>query len=192
MIYYATDDSEETFNRLLCIQDLISGVILRMDSICQIALIKRLMNENFNSDLIIAYVDVELLKYDFIRRIHFRSMTKGASQLKQRYPKVVMSMSVHNEKEIKYALRAQMDLGIYSPLFKSASKPNAPHKTREEIINALSLGLPLIALGGINEHTIHCVPKGFVDLAGISLFQTDKLTIQSILNKRGGPYEINN
>ncbi|UTH14188.1 thiamine phosphate synthase [Macrococcus equipercicus] len=179
-----TDNLLETQLRdqLLRIEPVISGVILRLpwheERLADF--IQLLLDGGFNKDKLIIHSNCRLLEHYQLSRIHFRAGDPKGFDMKKSRPDVTVSMAVHSAAECPALKAAQIDYGIFSPLFATPSKPGVQLRTDEEITQALAAGLPLIALGGITTETVSQLPSGFVTIAGIRLFQQDNATLQAI------------
>ncbi|MFT8736020.1 MAG: thiamine phosphate synthase [Zymomonas mobilis] len=96
----------------------------------------------------------------------------GALSAKRTARPLLRSQAVHNRREGIACKNA--DFVLLSPLFSTRSHPGKPSLGRVKFLQ-LKRGLQqkVIALGGINTHTLHALPPcdGF---AGIDLWQNDQ------------------
>lgn len=184
MLIAITDNLEKDtlIKQLLRIESIVSGVILRLpwERPEITSFIKELLHKGFQKDKIIIHSDITLLTQFQLSRIHFKEDDPKAYKVKQQRPEISVSMAVHHQDICQKAKDNRIDFGIYSHLFPTPSKPGVQPRTAEEIQAALNTGLPLVALGGITEETIHHVPHQFIGIAGIRLFQLPNAVLQTL------------
>lgn len=120
---------------------------------------------------------------DFLRFSHFHfpsGRIDEACGLKHKEPSLTVAVSVHSRDEYEKAFRCGVDIALLSPVFKPLSKPDDTRKT----IDPVSLK-NLYLLGGIDRmKALMLIEKGFVNIAGISLFYGDNYvsTVKELSN----------
>lgn len=87
----------------------------------------------------------------------------------------LIGISCHTLEEARAAEHDGADYVFFGPVFAPRSKPSdlAPRGLDQLTQVAHSLGIPVLALGGItNESASQCISAGAAGIAAISLFQT--------------------
>ncbi|MFO3718860.1 thiamine phosphate synthase [Staphylococcus felis] len=178
--------------RLKEVEPFIDGVILRtpMEQDDLLSWVRGLMQQGFPKEKIIIHSNLLLALRLGVRRIHFREMDPAAFETKKRHPDFSVSMSVHRVESIQQAMQHHIDFGMFGHLFHSDSKPNQQPRTLIEVERALKVGLPLVAIGGINCQTVQRLSEGFRGIACIgSIFNENFENVQKLSklwNERGG------
>ncbi|MCD2137577.1 thiamine phosphate synthase [Salinicoccus halitifaciens] len=129
-----------------------------------------LLEAGFPKNKLLIHSDMALLERFDLNGIHFRENDADAFRYKQKHPEITVSMSTHSARTVEAAEVNGLDFVLFGHIFETASKPARPPRTEREINQALSSDIPVIALGGINERTIHQLPGGFDGIAAISYF----------------------
>ncbi|MBI5973988.1 thiamine phosphate synthase [Staphylococcus canis] len=151
------------------IESLIDGVILRTPMSQEVLFewVNMLTRHGFPIEKVIIHSDVELALNLGVKWLHFREMDATAFKVKSAYPHLTISMSVHRVASIQQALHNHIDYGVFGHLFMTPSKPNQEPRSPFEVQRALDVGLPLIAIGGIDKKTVQEVPQQFSGIAAI-------------------------
>lgn len=92
--------------------------------------------------------------------------------IRKQYPKLLISCACHNALSLKAANNLGADLAFLSPIYPTASHPNA--RTLGSVEAAIwikDITIPVYALGGIEAHHINQLKMlGFAGFGAISLF----------------------
>lgn len=129
-----------------------------------------LLEAGFPKNKLLVHSDMALLERFDLNAIHFRENDADAFDYKKKHPEITVSMSTHSARAVEAAGENGLDFVLFGHIFETASKPDRPPRSEREINEALSSDIPVIALGGINERTIHQLPSGFGGIAAISYF----------------------
>jgi thiamine-phosphate pyrophosphorylase len=89
----------------------------------------------------------------------------------------IVSVGCHSLGEIAVARAARSDLALLSPIFKTASHPEAPPLGLEVLAEACRIadGIPVLALGGVTaENAALCIAAGAAGIAGIRMFVEER------------------
>ncbi|MDP4448880.1 thiamine phosphate synthase [Staphylococcus hyicus] len=169
--------------RLLRMAPYIDGVLLRtpMPEKDLIGWIEHVIAQGFPKEKLIIHSNTTLAQILNVKRIHFREF-----QIPNDFSPLGwhVSMSVHSEKAIHYAIKRGVAWGLYGHLFQSDSKPGLSPRTKKEVVNALHTPLPLVAVGGIDSTTVVNVPHHFIGIAMIrAAFHQDLSHIINIANQ---------
>ncbi|AVQ34251.1 thiamine phosphate synthase [Staphylococcus muscae] len=161
--------TDQHIQRLNMIEPQIDGVLLRtpMTQLSLIEWLHALLQDEFPKSKVIIHTDITLAKRMGIQRLHFKEGDKQAFHLKETHPSYSVSMSVHHVESIIKAREHQLDFGLFGHVFPSASKQGKPPRTNAEVCAALSEQFPLIAIGGIDQHTVTQVNPKFIGMACI-------------------------
>lgn len=138
--------------------------------------IQTFIKAGFPKDKITIHSDIALLQSLKLSRIHFREMDAAAFQYKKNHPEVCVSMSTHSKDSVQAANNHHLDYVLFGHLFETNSKKGQKPRTTSEIEAVLKVNVPIIALGGINQKTLHLIPKGFKGFAAISYFLENNIT----------------
>lgn len=137
--------------------------------------LERLLQAGFPKSKITVHSDMELLQKLDLRTIHFREHDERAFQFKAAHPQIMVSMSTHSSASAQAAEAYHLDYVLFGHLFSTKSKPGKAPRTQAEIAAVLRVGIPVVALGGINAETLGQVPSGFAGIAAISYFMENDL-----------------
>jgi thiamine-phosphate pyrophosphorylase len=100
-----------------------------------------------------------------------------------------IGVSTHTRAEVEEAAAAGADFAVFGPVFETPSKPGF-HTGLSTLKEVTALGLPVLALGGIDEKNAQqCIVAGAFGVAGIrSVMAATKLpeTVSSLLACVGG------
>jgi thiamine-phosphate pyrophosphorylase len=117
------------------------------------------------------HLGVRRLELDPYRRAH----SKLSEDAAQRHLRIgeregappLLGISAHSLGDIRQAAQAGANYATLSPIFSSTSKPGyGPALGLETVSDAATLGLPIVALGGIaTEHAVACREAGAAGVA---------------------------
>lgn len=150
------------------------------DSLC--TSVDYLIHHGFPKDKLIVHSDITLLEKYALSFIHFRENDEQAFLYKQSHPHISVSMSTHSSESIQRAQQHQLDFVCFGHIFETQSKDGKQPRSNEEIKQATAHHIPIYAIGGIDQHTIKVLPKGFQGICAISFFR--KSSIQEIKSLR--------
>ncbi|MBY8909938.1 thiamine phosphate synthase [Salinicoccus roseus] len=167
----------EDLEHFIDIEPVIDRLLLRtpMDSVELELFLNVLMNKGFPKDKLIIHSDVRLLESLRLNAIHFKENNPMAYAYKARHPETTVSMSTHSMKSISEAKENGLDHVFFGHVFESASKKGVPPRSLDEMERAAEMNIPVMAIGGINQHTIGELPDGFSGICAISLFMDHNL-----------------
>lgn len=177
--------TDEHITRLLNIEAYINGCVLRTPMLHESfnQWITELIERGYPRSKIIIHSDFDSAEKFNISQIHFGEGDDLAHKIKENDSKMKVSMSVHHPESIWLAKKWKLDYGLYGHLFPSKSKEGILPRTSQEIQEALSIGLPLVAIGGINQDTVQQVSSEFEDIAAIQSLMTGPLSaVQDMYN----------
>ena len=105
------------------------------------------------------------------------------AEYREHHPRVFMGASLHTMDDVKRARDGGMNYVTVSPIFATASHPDAsPMEDAERTKILKSLSCFTVALGGIDGHTIEtAVSYGFDSYASIRGWQND-VSLQKMIN----------
>ena len=163
--------SDTVIQSIVDVEALIDGVILRLDGREDeldvfIMQLKRLIDP---SKIIVHNTPYLMMKHG-LTRIHFKECVIEAIAFKQQHPEFRVGMSVHS-KESVHRIDGVLDYCIFGHVFPTPSKPGLTPQSAPVIDTVLSYDIPIVAIGGIDEHTIHQLDTRFSGFSGIRLFQ---------------------
>lgn len=108
--------------------------------------------------------------------VHLPAAEIPVGSLRRRFgPRPILGVSTHHPDEVKRAAQAGADYVTFGPIFPTPSKMRygAPPGL-EELRGAAEVGLPVIALGGVNaENMPEVLAAGAIGIAGIRAFYED-------------------
>lgn len=169
--HYKSLDSKD-INHFMSIAPHIDYLLIRtpMSYSESAAFVDNLIRSEFPRNKILIHTRTDLLEEFGLSAIHFRENDENASDYKKRHPEVSVSMSTHSALSVKNAQSNGLDFVLFGHIFETPSKRDRPPRREQEVADALSFDIPVIALGGINDRTIHELPGGFSGIAAISFF----------------------
>lgn len=161
----------------LTIADGIDGLLFRtpMSHEDLYLCLKDLIQQGFPKEKIIIHSDIDLLQQLQLTRLHCREWDTVAFDFKQQHPDIEVSMSTHSLASVKEAYNQHLDYVFYGHIFATPSKPNQQPRSSEEIEHVLQIPIPIYAIGGITQDTIHKLPLGFAGVCAISFFMNASL-----------------
>jgi thiamine-phosphate pyrophosphorylase len=109
--------------------------------------------------------------------VHLPVQSLPLTELRKRYPEVLVGASTHNLVELQRAADVGADFAVFGPVFPPLSKSTstAPVGLEALVQAVLAVEIPVLALGGITEENARaCLEAGAAGLAGITLFQQSK------------------
>ncbi|PCM41415.1 thiamine phosphate synthase [Mammaliicoccus sciuri] len=134
-----------------------------------------LLANNFPQTKLMIHSDLTILeKYD-LNFIHFREKDVQAFEYKKLHPHVSVSMSTHSVETVKHAREWSLDFVFFGHVFESRSKHGLKPRSSKEIKDAVSIDIPVYAIGGIDTHSIKSLPRGFEGVCAISFFRDRSL-----------------
>ncbi|UDI77498.1 thiamine phosphate synthase [Staphylococcus taiwanensis] len=161
----------------LTIADGIDGLLFRtpMSHEDLYLCLKDLIQQGFPKEKIIIHSDIDLLQQLQLTRLHCRESDSVAFDFKKQHPDIEVSMSTHSLPSVKEAYNQHLDYVFYGHIFATPSKPNQQPRSSEEIEHVLQIPIPIYAIGGITQDTIHKLPPGFAGVCAISFFMNASL-----------------
>ena len=171
MITPFVEQSDTILQSIVDVEALIDGVILRLDA-CDDALDVFIiqLKRRIDPSKIIVHNTPHLMMKHGLTRIHFKECAIEAITFKQQHPEFRVGMSVHS-KESVHRIDGVLDYCIFGHVFPTPSKPGLIPQSATVIDTVLSYDIPIVAIGGIDEHTIHQLDTRFSGFSGIRLFQ---------------------
>ncbi|MCC2089043.1 thiamine phosphate synthase [Mammaliicoccus sciuri] len=134
-----------------------------------------LLANGFPQTKLMIHSDLTILeKYD-LNFIHFREKDVQAFEYKKLHPHVSVSMSTHSVETVKHAREWSLDFVFFGHVFESRSKHGLKPRSSKEIKDAVSIDIPVYAIGGIDTHSIKSLPRGFEGVSAISFFRDRSL-----------------
>ncbi len=132
--------------------------------------VHELIKNEFPKDKIIIHSDINVIIQCDLSSIHFRENDPYIEEVQASYPDIQVSMSTHHKDAIANAKYLGLDFVLFGHVFETPSKPQQTPRAKSEVEEALQIDIPIIAIGGINQHTLSSLPNGFSGIAGISIF----------------------
>ncbi|UJS27991.1 thiamine phosphate synthase [Macrococcoides canis] len=171
MITPFVEPSDAVLQSIVDVEALIDGVILRLDGREDeldvfIMQLKRLIDP---SKIIVHNIPHLMMKHG-LTRIHFKECAGEAIAFKQQHPEFRVGMSVHSEDSV-HLIDGVLDYCIFGHIFPTPSKPGLTPQSASVIDTVLSYDIPVVAIGGIDEQTVHQLDTRFSGFSGIRLFQ---------------------
>jgi thiamine-phosphate pyrophosphorylase len=100
-----------------------------------------------------------------------------AGRVRQIFHDAIVSVACHSLEDIAIAVREQVDLLLFSPVFEKISHPPMAVPQGLDALRracAAAQGIPVFALGGVNRaNAPDCLAAGAAGVAGIRLFLGD-------------------
>ncbi|WP_342388810.1 thiamine phosphate synthase [Salinicoccus bachuensis] len=146
-----------------------------MNSVGLIFFLNMLVNKGFPKDKLIIHSNIRVLEALRLKAIHFKEGDPMAYAYKARHPEISVSMSTHSMKSISEARENGLDHVFFGHVFESASKKGVRPRSLDEMERAVDMDIPVMAIGGIGQHTIGDLPDGFSGICAISLFMDHNL-----------------
>jgi thiamine-phosphate pyrophosphorylase len=99
---------------------------------------------------------------------------------------MLVGRSAHTLDEVEKAASEGADYVVFGPVFPTASKPGASAVGLQALAQACSLGVPVLALGGVGEGELAAVARaGARGMAGIRAFQEPTRLEALVCRSRG-------
>ncbi|WP_411814945.1 thiamine phosphate synthase [Mammaliicoccus sciuri] len=134
-----------------------------------------LLANGFPQTKLMIHSDVSILeKYD-LNFIHFREDDVQAYEYKKLHPHISVSMSTHSVETVNRAREWSLDFVFFGHVFETRSKHGLKPRSSKEITNAVSINIPVYAIGGIDTHSFKSLPHGFEGVCAISFFRDRSL-----------------
>lgn len=158
--------------------DEIDGVILRFDAPPQtiIDFITHLVTR-IPKEKIIVHQQPEILHACNLSRIHFKE-DYDIKSFKQQHPEIAVSQSVHSLNSARHAMKSGASFILFGHVFITPSKKGIPPRLPALIQQIVELDIPVVAIGGIDQHTIQRLHPSFAGFAGIRLFMDKEQLLQ--------------
>lgn len=165
--------TKEVLNHYIEISEHIDLLLLRtpMNHQNLFATIDYLITHGFPKNKIMLHTHTSLVATFDLKYVHFKENDAKAFLFKKQHPDISVSMSTHNIETVTKAQKNNLDFVFFGHVFESSSKQGAKPRSLEEVKNVLSVDIPIFAIGGIDEHTIQKLPKGFQGVCAISFFR---------------------
>lgn len=129
--------------------------------------------------------------------VHLPESSAPLARIRGRYPELLLGKSCHTLEQVADALEAGADYVTYGPVFAPLSKVSSlPPVGLEELGTACSIGIPVLALGGVTAERLQGIAStGASGIAGIGLFHAPEalgwvMTAVRELFDHGGAGEI--
>ncbi|WP_262405076.1 thiamine phosphate synthase [Mammaliicoccus sciuri] len=111
-----------------------------------------------------------------------------AFEYKKLHPHISVSMSTHSVERVKRAREWSLDFVFFGHVFETRSKHGLKPRSSKEITNAVSIDIPVYAIGGIDTHSIKSLPHGFEGVCAISFFRDRSLREIQLLREEWHTY----
>lgn len=132
--------------------------------------VNELLKNDFPKEKVIVHSDINVIIKCDLSAIHFRENDPCVEEVQANFPDIQVSMSTHHKDTIVNAKYLGLDFVLFGHVFETPSKPQQIPRAKSEVEAALQIDIPIIAIGGINQHTLSALPNGFSGIAGISIF----------------------
>ena len=87
--------------------------------------------------------------------VHLPESSAPLARIRGRYPELLLGKSCHTLEQVADALKAGADYVTYGPVFAPLSKVSSlPPVGLEELGTACSIGIPVLALGGVTAERL--------------------------------------
>ncbi|UBH08716.1 thiamine phosphate synthase [Macrococcus armenti] len=174
MIYMITpfvSPNHSVLQSIIDVEASIDGVILRLDANDdEIDEFINALKQSIDVSKIIVHNAPHLLDKHQLKRIHFKERIDDALLFKRQHPEISVGMSAHSIQSVR-RINGILDYCIFGHVFPTTSKQGLPPQRESVIQEVLNYDIPVIAIGGIDENTIHDLNIKFSGLSGIRLFQ---------------------
>lgn len=138
-------------------------IILNNNSLCIKHKVSLLVSDDLNLAIKYHLDGVHLSEKKLMR---YRN---GSPHVRRPWKNFIVTAACHSPKALRLAARLKVDAAFYSPVFKTASHPQANPVGRFRFIQARhQTAVRLIALGGITLKTARQIHKHAYGFAGIS------------------------
>jgi thiamine-phosphate pyrophosphorylase len=105
-----------------------------------------------------------------------RSIVKLSSRQPAPDSNLLVSVSCHSVADVFRAESSGADLAVFAPVFGKSAAPGIQPAGLGMLREACHAKLPVLALGGVTlENAASCVNAGAAGIAGIRLFQTNRI-----------------
>jgi thiamine-phosphate pyrophosphorylase len=116
------------------------------------------------------------LRADDITPIEVRQVQKLSACLSHPNQHFLVTASCHSIKDVKRAESDGVDFAVFAPVFEKNNSPGARLTGLAALREACRAKVPVLALGGVTtENAGLCVEAGAAGVAGIRLFQDNKI-----------------
>ncbi|WP_353463292.1 thiamine phosphate synthase [Mammaliicoccus sciuri] len=165
---------------------LLLRVPMTSDDLCWV--LDYLLAHGFPKMKLMIHSDIAILeKYD-LNFIHFREDDVHAFEYKKLHPHISVSMSTHSAESVKRAREWSLDFVFFGHVFETRSKHGLKPRSSKEITDAVSIDIPVYAIGGIDTHSIKSLPHGFKGVCAISFFRDRSLREIQLLREEWHTY----
>ena len=88
----------------------------------------------------------------------------------------VIAVSCRTSSDVLRAESEGADFVVFAPIFEKKDAPSAPPRGLSALRAACAAKIPVLALGGVTlENAASCLAAGAAGIAGIRLFQENKI-----------------
>ncbi|HXU80916.1 MAG TPA: thiamine phosphate synthase [Polyangia bacterium] len=99
--------------------------------------------------------------------VHLGGRSLAPADVRALAPRLSVGVSTHTRAEVERAAAAGADFVVFGPVFATPSKPGI-HTGLDQLAQVIALGVPVLALGGIDEKNAHqCILAGASGVACI-------------------------
>lgn len=126
---------------------------------------------------------VEKLKAD---GIHVGQDDVSVNEIKEKYPNILIGLSISNERELKNSPLELIDYIGAGPIFNTTTKDDAKRAVGLTWIKTLKRkhpSIPLVAIGGINEENAHDVIEAGADGVAVISAITKAENIEAVVQQ---------
>lgn len=184
------DLDDEDLNHYIVISEEIDLLLLRVpmtrDDICWA--IDYLLASGFPRTKLMIHSDIGILEKYHLSYIHFREQDMQAFEYKKCHPHIFVSMSTHSVESVKLARDGCLDFVFFGHVFETRSKCGLEPRSAKEIEDAISVAIPVYAIGGIDPYSIKLLPHGFDGICAISFFRDHSLRDIQLLREEWRVY----
>jgi len=116
------------------------------------------------------------LRADDITPVEVRQVQKLSACLPHPNQHFLVAASCHSIEDVKRAESGGVDFAVFAPVFEKNNSPGTPLTGLAALREACRAKVPVLALGGVTtENAGLCVEAGAAGVAGIRLFQDNKI-----------------